>query len=149
MNTSALKHTIFLAGMMIGSMTFAGQEVIKCVDGSGNVTLTDTACDKGVEVARTTVADAAPAEAAASEVALPAEAVEIVDAPAIVPTRTVSRIYLPSPNELRLAAKQRSQVARPTMGVDVAMLKVAKMNSQIADKGTVAMRQTRMTVASN
>ncbi|RUT67591.1 DUF4124 domain-containing protein, partial [Flavobacterium cupreum] len=56
MNTTALKHTIFLAGMMVASMTFAGQDVIKCVDSGGNVTLTDTACGNGVEVAREPVA---------------------------------------------------------------------------------------------
>ncbi|PWF48434.1 DUF4124 domain-containing protein [Massilia glaciei] len=143
MNTTALKHTIFLAGMMVASMTFAGQDVIKCVDSGGNVTLTDTACGNGVEVAREPVAVETDY---AAEVALPEASVEIVDALAMVPARVVSRTYFPSANELRFAAKQRAQIARPSMGVDVAMLKVAKTNSQLAGKPS---RPTRMTFASN
>ena len=64
MNCRAIRHTIFAAGMVFVSSTFAGTEIIKCTDDAGHVTRTDQSC-KGEDAAQVLVADAAPAAAAA------------------------------------------------------------------------------------
>jgi hypothetical protein len=143
MKRTALKHTIFLAGMMIASLTFATPEVNKCMDADGNVTLTDAPCRADQQVA----VELNPREPEATEVVLASNAYEVDDTPAMAPMRQVTRVYAASVESQRLAAKLRNQAPRPKMGLDVAMLKVAKMRLQMADRAGSASRQ--MQLASN
>ncbi|MGZ9043591.1 MAG: DUF4124 domain-containing protein [Telluria sp.] len=60
MTSRAVRHTLFIAGLVLASSTFAGTDVLKCTDPSGHVTLTDQPCPaNGGEVVFDGSADAA------------------------------------------------------------------------------------------
>lgn len=61
-----MKHlatlSLTLAALAAAPAALAGSEILKCVDGAGNVTLTDQPCESGARATRMTVgAAAAPA----------------------------------------------------------------------------------------
>ena len=63
--------SLILAALAAAPAVLAGSEVLKCVDASGHVTLTDQPCEAGSQVTRLTAGtpDTAAAEAPASEAA--------------------------------------------------------------------------------
>jgi hypothetical protein len=130
MNRQPLNRILFLASMCVATTAFAGSEIIKCIDAAEHVTLTDQACDSA--------SVAAPVEAMASETAMADEA----PAPVIAPkTGTVERVVV-ARSALPRAAK--GPVARSSLALDVAMLKVARLNLQVSDHAAAAMRQQRL-----
>lgn len=137
MNRQPVKRILFVASMCIASTAFAGSEIIKCIDTAEHVTLTDRACESG--------SVAAPVDEVASEPAMAAEAPAPAPAPAIarkagiVERIVVARSALP---QARPAA--RAPVARGSLALDVAMLKVARLNLQVSDHAAAAMRQQRL-----
>lgn len=137
MNCRAIRHTLFAAGMVFVSSTFAGTEVIKCTDESGHVTLTDQPC-KG-EAAQV-VLSAAAAPAPAPEVTMD-EAAPAVSSGA---TRYQLTNLPPSPRlRARLRAAPYTQVQAPgrTLARDVATLKEARRTLMLLDSTMSASRQ--------
>ncbi|NML60159.1 DUF4124 domain-containing protein [Massilia sp. RP-1-19] len=122
MNCRAIRHTLFVAGMVFVSSTFAGTDVIKCTDDAGHVTLTDQPC-KGEDAAQVLVAaPAAPADAVAE----------------------VTRHQLANlPPSARLRAAPFTQVQAPgrALARDVATLKEARRTLMLLDGSMSASRQ--------
>jgi hypothetical protein len=61
MNRQAFHRTFFVAGILLASSAIAGQDVNRCVDEAGHVTLTDAPCPGGARSATTRVV-VAPAQ---------------------------------------------------------------------------------------
>jgi hypothetical protein len=133
MNCRAIRHTIFAAGMVFVSSTFAGTEIIKCTDDAGHVTLTDQSC-KGEDAAQVLVADAAPATAAAAEGS---------DAAPVVSSSTTryQLTNLPPPPRMRAAPFTQVQAPGRSLARDVATLKEARRTLMLLDSTMSASRQ--------
>jgi hypothetical protein len=102
--------TLVVAVPLAAPVAMAGSEIVKCVDASGHVTLTDQPCDGGAATVRLT---AGPEQ----------------DAPAATPQRHV----LPAV-DLRHDAWRRPAAARPaTLALDVATLKAARRTLLMLD----------------
>lgn len=54
--------SISLAALAAAPAALAGSEILKCVDGAGNVTLTDQPCESGARATRMTAASPAPVQ---------------------------------------------------------------------------------------
>lgn len=133
MNRQPLNRILFLASMCVATTAFAGSEIIKCIDAAEHVTLTDQACDSA--------SVAAPLEAMASEAAMAAEAPVPVIAPK---TETVERVVVARSALPPAPRAAQGPVARSSLALDVAMLKVARLNLQVSDHAAAAMRQQRL-----
>lgn len=130
MNCRAIRHTLFAAGMVFVSSTFAGTEVIKCTDDAGRVTLTDQPC-KGDEAAQVLVV------AAAEPAAVPTE-----DAPAVSDNTTRYQLTnLPPSSRLRAAPYTQVQAPGRSLARDVATLKEARRTLMLLDSTMSASRQ--------
>jgi len=133
MNRQPLNRILFLASMCVATTAFAGSEIIKCIDAAEHVTLTDQACDSA--------SVAAPLEAMASETAMADEA----PAPVIAPkTGTLERVLVARSALPRAPRAAKGPVARSSLALDVAMLKIARLNLQVSDHAAAAMRQQRL-----
>lgn len=130
MNCRAIRHTLFAAGMMFVSSTFAGTEVIKCTDGAGHVTLTDRPC-KGEEAAQLVVAAATEPAAALSEAA-----------PTVSGSTTRYQLTnMPPAPRLRPAPFTQLQAPGRSLARDVATLKEARRTLMLLDSTMSASRQ--------
>ena len=135
MNCRAIRHTLFAAGMVFVSSTFAGTEVIKCTDESGHVTLTDQPCPgQAAQVVLSAASAPAPAPAAAVTVD---EAVPAVSNGA---TRYQLTNLPPSPR-LRTAPYTQVQAPGRSLARDVATLKEARRTLMLLDSTMSASRQ--------
>lgn len=133
MNRQPLNRILFLASMCVATTAFAGSEIIKCVDAAEHVTFTDRACDSA--------SVAAPVEAMASETAMADEA----PAPVIAPKKgTVERAVAARTTLPPAPRAAKGPVARSSLALDVAMLKIARLNLQVSDHAAAAMRQQRL-----
>lgn len=129
MNCKAIRHTLFVAGMVFVSSTFAGTEVIKCTDQSGHVTLTDQPC-KG-EAAQV-VLSAATAPAAVADEAAPA---------ASGGTDRYQLAKMPPSTRMRAAPFTQVQAPGRSLARDVATLKEARRTLMLLDSSMAASRQ--------
>lgn len=133
MNCQPLNRILFLASMCVATTAFAGSEIIKCIDAAEHVTFTDQACDSA--------SVAAPVEAMASETAMADEA----PAPVIAPKKgTVERAVVARTTLPPAPRAAKGPVARSSLALDVAMLKIARLNLQVSDHAAAAMRQQRL-----
>jgi hypothetical protein len=129
MKCNAIRHTLFVAGMVFVSSTFAGTEVLKCTDESGHVTLTDQPC-KG-EAAQVVLSPATAPQAAADDTA-----------PAV--SNGTDRYQLTNlPPSTRMRAAPFTQVHAPgrSLARDVATLKEARRTLMLLDSTMSASRQ--------
>jgi hypothetical protein len=129
MNCQAIRHTLFVAGMVFVSSTFAGTEVIKCTDESGHVTLTDQPC---TGAAAQVVLTAASAAAATTDEA----------APAVSNSATRYQLTnLPPAPRMRAAPYTYVQAPGRSLARDVATLKEARRTLMLLDSTMSASRQ--------
>lgn len=127
MNCKAIRHTLFVAGMVFVSSTFAGTEVIKCTDQAGHVTLTDQPC-KGE----------------AAEVVLSAATAAMADEAAPAASGGTNRYQLAKmPPSTRMRPAPFTQVHAPgrSLARDVATLKEARRTLMLLDSSMAASRQ--------
>lgn len=128
MKCKAIRHTLFVAGMVFVSSTFAGTEVIKCTDESGHVTLTDQPC-KGEEAQ--VVLSAATTAATTVDEAVPAAG----------GTDRYQLTNLPPSTRLRAAPYTQVQAPGRSLARDVATLKEARRTLMLLDSSMSASRQ--------
>ncbi|HEY0491016.1 MAG TPA: DUF4124 domain-containing protein [Telluria sp.] len=128
-----VRRTLFIAGMVFVSSTFAGTEVIKCTDDSGRVTLTDQPCQRDDE-------QLVLSAAATPEVASVPEAVAEA---ASSSARYQVRALPPSPR-LRAAPYTDVQAPGRSLARDVATLKEARRTLMLLDSTMAASRQGRL-----
>jgi hypothetical protein len=111
---------------VLAGPAMAGNDIVKCVDAAGHVTLTDQPCAAGAASVRLEQDNAAadvPANAAA-------------DAPAGVPNRSTAapRRYVLPAVDLRQGAWRRPDLSRPApLAQDVATLKAARRMLMLQD----------------
>jgi predicted HD phosphohydrolase len=135
MNRQTFRSSLFIATMLAASAAFAGGDIVKCVDQSGKVTLTENQCSEGVQTVL--VAGDAPAlaeDATTAEPTLPA-------APAA--RRAVQRVaYTPAAiqHDNWTAPKSNS---RP-LARDVETLKAARISMKVLDEASSTSRQQRL-----
>lgn len=133
MNCQTVRRTLFIAGMVFVSSTFAGTEVIKCTDASGRVTLTDQPCQRDAE------------QAILSAASTP---VEGTSAPEVAAVASVGDRYqlraLPPSQRLRTAPYTEVQAPGRALARDVATLKEARRTSMLLDSTMAASRQGRL-----
>jgi hypothetical protein len=131
-----IRRTLFIAGMVVVSSTFAGTEVNKCTDAAGRVTLTDQPCQANAEqVVLSAATPAAPAVAPES------------NAPAVA-SNGAERYHLKAlPPSTRLRAAPYTEVHAPgrTLARDVATLKEARRTLMLLDSTMAASRQANLT----
>ena len=139
MNCKAIRHTIFAAGMVFVSSTFAGTEINKCTDSAGRVTLTDQPCG-GDEtmVVLAVAAQPAPAEAAPDEAAPVA---------ALGATARYQLASLPPSSKLRPAPYTQVQAPGRSLARDVATLKEARRTMMLLDSTMASSRQRSLSAA--
>lgn len=133
MNRQPLNRILFLASMCIASTAFGGSEIVKCLDAAGNVTLTDQSCESGNAIV--------PMEVVADEPAEPAVPAD-VPAPALAAKAASSARFAVAARQAVRGA--RGPVARSSLSLDVAMLKVARLNLEVSDHAAAAARQQRL-----
>jgi hypothetical protein len=123
--------SLILAALAAAPAVLAGSEVLKCVDASGHVTLTDQPCEAGSQATRLT---AGTLDTAATEAPASAEATQGI---------TVQRYEAP-PRMLRQQdwRPRVTQRDRP-LARDVATLKAARAQLMLID----AVRQPRPQLA--
>ncbi|MBZ2209687.1 DUF4124 domain-containing protein [Massilia soli] len=142
MKCKAIRHTLFAAGMVIVSSTFAGTGINKCTDSAGHVTLTDQPC---ASEATQVVLTSAPLPAAA-EVAPEAAADQA--APALTGgTVRYQLTNLPPSTKLRPAPYTQVQAPGRSLARDVATLKEARRTLMLLDSSMSASRQRGLTAA--
>ena len=136
MNCKAIRHTIFAAGMVFVSSTFAGTEIHKCTDSAGHVTLTDQPCSGASSQVVLTVAG--PADAAAED-----------DAPILAAGEPVryQLANLPPSTKMRPAPYTRVQAPGRSLARDVATLKEARRTMMLLDSSMAASRQRGLSAA--
>ena len=136
MKRMASRLSIILAALAATPAALAGSDILKCVDGTGHVTLTDQPCESGARATRLAVSDA-PAAAPAS-VSAPASAPASASAEPVLPNAqpqaTTMQRYEASPAMLR-QQDWRPRVPnrdRP-LARDVATLKAARAQLMLID----------------
>jgi hypothetical protein len=136
MQRHTIRTSIFVAAMMAASASFAGADIVKCVDQDGHVTLTDSQCS----AAASTVLVAGPTEAPAA-----AAAEEMAAAPAVPAVRRVSveRHLLPPAEARATTVSSRRPASRP-LARDVETLKAARLSMQVLDEASATHRHQRL-----
>lgn len=137
MNRNTFRSSILLTAMLAASAAFANSaDIVKCVDHSGRVTLTDNQCSAGAETVAAAAAE--PAEAAPESPAADAQA------PATpVARRTTQRVsYAP-------AQVQHDNWTAPRgngrmLARDVETLKAARLSMHVLDQAFASARHQRL-----
>lgn len=128
------RHALLLAGLMAASAAFAGSDIVKCVDPSGHVTLTDEPCRNGTETVIVPAATAAPPAAVPGDEAAVPAATRVI---------TTERVYA-MPRPVRHDAWVKKATPERMLARDVATLKAARANLQLMDSSAASARQTRL-----
>ena len=130
----AARLSLILAALAAAPAALAGSEVLKCVDASGHVTLTDQPCGAGAQVTRLT----AGTTEAAADLAVSGEAAQ---------GSTVQRHEVPArmlrQQDWRPRVSQQDRQPDRPLARDVATLKAARAQLMLSD----AVRQPRPTLA--
>ncbi|MDB5935105.1 MAG: hypothetical protein JWQ01_2449 [Massilia sp.] len=131
-----IRSSILLTAMLAASAAFAaGGDIVKCVDQSGRVTLTDNQCSAGV--ATVVVAAESPAEAPVEVVA--ADADSMPAAPAVRRLATQRIAYTPAAiqHDSWAAAHAKTRM----LARDVETLKAARLSMQVLDQASAGKHQ--------
>jgi len=138
MKCKAIRHTLFAAGMVFVSSTFAGTDINKCTDSSGHVTLTDQPCPgEATQVVLTAAPLPAAAQSAPDEAAPEASA----------GTVRYQLASLPPSMKLRPAPYTQVQAPGRSLARDVATLKEARRTLMLLDSSMAASRQRGLTAS--
>lgn len=140
MNHHTVRATMFVAAMLAASASFAGADIVKCVDKDGHVTLTDSQCGEGE--GEVIVAGAAEAPAADADV-IAAPATPATPAAPAVRRLTAERSALP-PASLRQSSWSAPRPASRQLARDVETLKAARLSMQVLDQTSAAMKHQRL-----
>ena len=138
MKCKAIRHTLFAAGMVFVSSTFAGTEINKCTDSAGHVTLTDQPCAGDTTQLMLTAAPLPPAAEPAADDAAPAASGGAV---------RYQLASLPPSTKLRPAPYTQVQAPGRSLARDVATLKEARRTLMLLDSSMSASRQRGLTAA--
>jgi hypothetical protein len=139
MSPNTLRCSILFSGLIAASSAFGGSDIVKCVDQSGHVTLTDEPCGPGVQTVELAAASDQPP-------GVPAASDEPADAPAAAAVqhgRAIEHVAL-----ARTPMGHDNWVKKPgathMLSRDVATLKMARFNMQVMDHASASMRQQRL-----
>jgi hypothetical protein len=140
MQPQTIRTSMFIAAMLAASASFAGADVVKCVDQDGHVTLTDAQCHEGA---------AMDVVAGAHETPVPAASDELSTAPAVpavrrVVQRVVVQDYVLPPGASQQTAWSSPRPASRPLARDVETLKAAKLSLQVMDEASAALRHQRL-----
>lgn len=125
MNHQFTSRAIFLAGMVIASGAFAGNDINKCIAPTGSVTLTDEPCPDGT---RTIKVVSGPADEIGD-----AEALDSAARPS-VERYTMQRM------PTRYTTRMRSAQPSRGLSLDVSTLKAARLNMHLIDNAAQALK---------
>ncbi|MET0856492.1 MAG: DUF4124 domain-containing protein [Telluria sp.] len=140
MNRTTIRTSLFLTAMLAASATFAGTDIVKCVDQDGHVTLTDSQCGAAAEqVLVAAGSDAMPA----AEETIDTPAVQAVEAVPAVRRVAVQRFVLP-PAALRQSSWAAPRPASRPLARDVETLKAARVSMQVLDQASATLKHQRM-----
>jgi hypothetical protein len=139
MNRQTFRSSIFMVAMLAASAAFANADnIVKCVDQNGKVTLTDAECGEGI---KTVVVTAGTEGGPTASTDIEAEDGAIAAA-APVARRAAQRVaYSPPPVQhdnwtARRASKMLSR--------DVETLKAARLSMRVLDEASATARQQRL-----
>ena len=120
-----------LAALAAAPAALAGSEILKCVDGAGNVTLTDQPCESGARATRMTLASPSPSGSPAAQDADPAivDATPAADAHPMAVQRFAASPRMQQQHDWRPRMPPRD---RP-LARDVATLKAARAQLLLSD----------------
>lgn len=128
MNTQATARTLFIACLMFTSCAFA-TDINKCVDETGQVTLTDAVCPGGTHITKV--------------ISGPSDGAEDTMAAAPASRPSVER-YPAQRMPSRYAAPVQAMRSARGLSLDIATLKIARANMQLVDNAAQAMRSQRI-----
>ena len=145
----ALTQSIFFAGLMLSASVFADPEIVKCVDGDGKVTLTDTRCPASAQTVAVVAGGTGPAGSEEAEEAADDGEIALISgessapvAPAAVTAPSIER-YAATVWPKREFAGVRKHAAG-TLARDVATLKAARHSLMLQDSAAQAARSQRL-----
>ena len=138
MNRQTFRTSIFIASMLAASAAFAGADIVKCVDNSGRVTLTDSQCSEGVQTV--VVAGAADVPPSAADQAPAADTAALQ--PQAARRTSIERIVL-APAQLRHDSWSAPRAGR-MLARDVETLKAARVSMQVLDEASSSQRHQRL-----
>lgn len=125
MNHHLTTRALFLAGMVIASGAFAGNDINKCIAPTGSVTLTDEVCPDGTRTIKV--------------ISGPAEVTEETGAMESAASPSVERYTMPR-MPVRYATRMRSAQPSRGLSLDVSTLKAARMNMHLIDNAAQALK---------
>ncbi len=126
----ALIGALLMAGATATGSVSAGSDIIKCIDGEGNVTLTDAACPDSARVEKMVAGSGEPD---ASPV--------IGDMPEI---ESVAAERYSMPRLARALPPVKPPVAGGALARDIATLKAARLSLQLQDSAAQTLRAQRI-----
>jgi hypothetical protein len=130
MNRPATTRALFLASMVFASAAaFAGNDINKCVQPSGQLTLTDEVCPSGAQTIKVINGQSDSDEGAAAEPGARSSGIEHYTLP-----------RMPA----RHAAAPRATPPARGLSLDVATLKAARANMQSFDTASQSLRSQRL-----
>ena len=133
MNRHSALRALYLACMLAVSAGAAHADIVKCVDQTGSVTLTDVPCENGIVIARTEPVTAD------TENALATAAVESVDVASVL-APAISRIAPARAIAAAANSREPARVKRPALtrpfSLDAAMLKAARSSMVMMDEAS-------------
>jgi hypothetical protein len=143
-----LARSVFCAGLVLSSAVLADPAIVKCIDGDGKVTLTDSRCPAAAQtVAVVTGGDmAAGADSVADGGAVAAGADGDGDVPdpgaMIIAAPASERAHAPAWNKPELPGVRK--YAGGALARDVATLKAARHSLMLQDSAAQAARSQRL-----
>lgn len=138
MTRPTFRSTIFITAMLAASAAFAGGDIVKCVDQSGKVTLTDGQCSDGTQAV---VLEAEGSAAAPAESVVAADADQPA-APVVRRAATQRVAYAPQPVQHDSWSAPRP--ASRMLARDVETLKAARLSMQVLDDASSSTRRPRL-----
>lgn len=144
MNSNTIRSSILLTAMLAASAAFAnGADIVKCVDQSGHVTLTDNQCSAGLQSVVAAPAAEPTAEALPAEV-VAADADSLPAAPAARRATTQRVSYAPAQVQHDSWAGAHGKTRM--LARDVETLKAARLSMQVLDQASAG---KHLRIASN
>jgi hypothetical protein len=138
---------MFFAGLMLSSAVFADPEIVKCIDGDGKVTLTDTRCPAAAQMVAVVAGGTEPADreeaGGENEMALISGESSTPVTPAAVTAPTIERYNNASAWSKRELPGVRKH-AGGALARDVATLKAARHSLMLQDSAAQAARSQRL-----
>lgn len=142
MNRTTIARTIFISAFMLSASAHAGNDIVKCVDRAGRITLTDEACPDNAQVVSVLATASSAGAIINSAVAISADGAY---SPATAPRATrIERYTLARLPVVRHDMPLKRTPIAAGLNRDVMTLKAARLTMRMLDTTAQAARSQRI-----